>query len=62
MTNELKSSLNNLREKFDNLLLKEIEVFGGIPTMSGRLMKETNELREAIAELLEIEMKESNDK
>ena len=47
------SKLDILREKFDALLLREIAVWGGIPTHGGRTGKEVTELREAIAEVLE---------
>jgi len=51
----MQSKFAKLREKFDALLLREIAVFGGIPVHKGRLGQETEELRTAIAELLEVE-------
>lgn len=59
MTPELKKSLETLREKFDNLLIREVEVFGGVPEFAGRLGKEKIELREAIAHVLALEEKET---
>lgn len=49
----MQSKIEKLREKFDALLLREIAVFGGIPVHKGRLGQETEELRAAIAEVLE---------
>lgn len=49
------AALEKLRQKFDALLVREIQVFGGIPTHAGRTGQEQTELREAIAELLALQ-------
>jgi hypothetical protein len=46
------TALRKLREVFDALLVKEVAVFGGIPSLVGPLRNEHSALRDAIAELL----------
>jgi hypothetical protein len=50
---DLGPHLSRVHRAFDALLIKEVEVFGGVPVQGGRLATETIELRDAIAALLE---------
>lgn len=49
---DLRVRLAQLREKFDALLIAEVNAYGGIPSRAGRCGQETMALHEAIAALL----------
>ena len=54
LTIGMHEAIQNLRTKFDDLLVAEVKAYGGIPSYQGRCSREASELREAIAELLAI--------
>lgn len=50
----VQQQIEKVRAAFDALLVREVQVFGGIPNHAGRTGAEQMALREAIAELLDL--------